>query len=355
MSSASRVRPSLSQAFVTPAFLVMRHYVRAGLRGSFLLVLPLIALAQTPDDIVRIETNLIQLNVGVADTKGRPITDLQSNNFAVYEDGVRQNLLSFESTTTPFSLALLLDMSGSTLSFRQNLKFAAWRFVDALTVEDRVAVVGFNDRAELLTKFTADRQQIGWAIERADGQGGTQLYTALDFALKQLASEGKRRKAIIVLTDGLDTGMRNLDRAASASASTDEAAVAAIKPEASKALSAVLDAADRQGVTIYPLVLPSGDVKRLPMVSPQITAIYSAARARLDALARRTGGQISDIRQLQDLAMTYAAVAADLRTLYTLSYQSSSGRARDGKWRAIRVDLDRPELTARTRPGYYAR
>ena len=78
-------------------------------------------------------------------------------------------------------------------------------FVDALTVEDRVAVVGFNDRAELLTKFTADRQQIGWAIERADGQGGTQLYTALDFALKQLAGEGKRRKAIIVLTDGLDT------------------------------------------------------------------------------------------------------------------------------------------------------
>ena len=106
----------------------MRHYLRAGLRGSFLLVLPLIALAQTPDDIVRIETNLIQLNVGVADAKGRPITDLQSNNFAVYEDGVRQNLLSFESTTTPFSLALLLDMSGSTLSFRQNLKFAAWRF-----------------------------------------------------------------------------------------------------------------------------------------------------------------------------------------------------------------------------------
>ena len=149
--------------------------------------------------------------------------------------------------------------------------------------------------------------------------------------------------------------MRNLDRAASANASTDEAAVAAIKPEASKALSAVLDAADRQGVTIYPLALPSGDVKRLPMVSPQITAIYSAARARLDALARRTGGQVSDIRQLQDLAMTYAAVAADLRTLYTLSYQSSSGRARDGKWRAIRVDLDRPELIARTRPGYYAR
>jgi VWFA-related protein len=313
------------------------------------------AVGQTPDDVVRIDTSLVQLNIGVADRQGKPVTDLQSNNFRVYEDGVRQNLMSFESTTTPFSLAMLLDMSGSTLSFRQNLKFAAWRFVDALAPEDRVAVIGFNERAELLSRFTADRMQIGWAIERAEGRGGTELYAALGYALKQLAGEGKRRKAIIVLTDGLDTSMRNLDRAASAKAATDEEAVAAIKPESSRTLSSVLDAADRQGVTIYTLVLPSGDLKRLPLVSPQITGIYTAARARLEALARRTGGQLSDIRQLQDLARTYAAVAADLRTLYTLSYQSSGGRERDGKWREIRVDIDRPEVTARTRPGYYAR
>ena len=117
----------------------------------------------------------------------------------------------------------------------------------------------------------------------------------------------------------------------------------------------MLDAADRQGVTIYPLVLPSGDVKRLPFVSPQITAIYTAARARLDALARRTGGQVSEIRQLQDLAKTYMAVAADVRTLYTVAYQSSGARERDGRWRAIKVETDRPDLIARTRPGYYAR
>lgn len=117
----------------------------------------------------------------------------------------------------------------------------------------------------------------------------------------------------------------------------------------------MLDAADRQGVTIYPLALPSGDLKRLPLVTPQITAIYTAARVRLEALARRTGGQVSDIRQLQDLTKTYASVAADLRTLYTVSYQSSGGRERDGRWREIRVDVNRSEVVARTRPGYYAR
>ena len=186
---------------------------------------------QTPDDVIRIDTSLVQLNIGVADRQGRPITDLRRSNFMVYEDGVRQNVTSFESTTTPFSLALLLDMSGSTLNFRQNIKFAAFRFIDALAPEDRVAVVGFNERTELLTKFTADRKQIAWAIERAEGRGGTELYAAVDYALKQLAGEGKRRKAIIVLTDGLDTSMRNLDRAASINASSDEEAIAAIKPK----------------------------------------------------------------------------------------------------------------------------
>ena len=333
----------------------MRAFVWLALFISFPLAGPSAVHSQTPDDIVRVDTSLVQLNVGVADRQGRAITDLQRDHFMVYEDGVRQSVLSFESTTTPFSLALLLDMSGSTLSFRQNLKLAAGRFIDALAPDDRVAVVAFNERTELLTKFTSDRKKIAWAIDRAEGSGGTYLYAALDYALKQLANESKRRKGIIVLTDGLDTSMRNLDRRATANAQTDDEAVAAIKPEASRALSVVLDAADRQGVTIYPLALPSGDLKRLPIGSPQLTAIYTAARDRLNALAQRSGGHVSDIRQLRDLAKTYAAVAADIRTLYTLSYQPSGGRARDGRWREIRVELDRPELITRTRPGYYAR
>ncbi len=353
MSSANKT--SFRSSVAARRSVAIRIVISVLFAGSVPFGWPPSAEVQTPEDIVRVDTSLVQLNVGVADQRGRPITDLQRGDFEVYEDGVRQNLASFESTTTPFSLALLLDISGSTLSFRQNLKLAAGRFIDALAPDDRVAIIAFNERTELLTKFTTDRRKVAWAIDRAEGKGGTELYAALDYALQQLAVEGKRRKAIIVLTDGLDTSMRNLDRAAAAHAQTDEEAVAAIKPEGSRALTAVLDAADRQGVTIYPLALPSGDLKRLPLGSPQITAIYTAARARLNSLAQRTGGHVSDIRQLQDLARTYAGVAADLRTLYTLSYQPSGGRARDGRWREIRVELDRPELISRTRPGYYAR
>ncbi len=355
MSSENRMRARVRRALMRQRFGSMRSLIWVALVILFPLVWPSSVRSQTPDDIVRVDTSLVQLNVGVADLQGRAITDLQRDDFTVYEDGVRQSVLSFESTATPFSLALLLDVSGSTLSFRLNLKLAAGRFIDALAPDDRVAVIAFNERTELLTKFTPDRKKIAWAIDRAEGRGGTELYAALDYALQQLAGEGKRRKAIIVLTDGLDTSMRNLDRSATANATTDEEAVAAIKPEVSRALSAVLDASDRQGVTIYPLVLPSGDLKRLPIGSPQLTAIYTAARARLNALAQRTGGHVTDIRQLQDLARTYARVAANLRTLYTLSYQPSEERPRDGRWRAIRVDIYRPELTTRTRPGYYAR
>src|SRR6185295_2620340 len=123
----------------------------------------------------------------------------------------------------------------------------------------------------------------------------------------------KRRKAIVVLTDGLDTEARNGDRAVvSKAAETD--IPSAIKAETSSTLISVLNDADRQGVTIFPLALPSGDPKRLPMPDPRITAMYSAARTRLQLLADRTGGHLHEIRRLDDLSRLYAQVAADLRT-----------------------------------------
>jgi VWFA-related protein len=314
------------------------------------------ARAQSGDEeVVRVESSLVRLNVGVVDTKGRPVTDLARGDFVVYEDGVRQPVMSFEPTQSPFSLVLLLDVSGSTINFRQTLKQSALRFIDALGPDDRVAVVAFNERRKLLTKFTPDRNKIAWGIESAEGRGGTNLYDALGYALQQLAAEGSRRKAIIVLTDGLDTEMRNLDRAAAADARTDDEALATVKPEASKPLNRVLDAADRQGVTIYPLILPSGDPKSLAFHTPQITAIYGAARVRVQTLADRTGGRLSEIRRLEDLGRLYAEVAADMRTLYSLAYQPVAGRGRDGRWRSIRIEVSRAELLARTRPGYFAR
>jgi Ca-activated chloride channel family protein len=308
-----------------------------------------------PEEVLKVNTALVQLNVGVVDRQGRAITNLARNEFSVYEDDVLQPITNFEPTTTPFSLVLLLDMSGSTITFRPTIKQAAYRFLDALAPDDRVAVIAFNEKVKTLANFTTDRRKIANAIEYADGKGETHFYEAMRFALELLGKEGQRRKAIVALTDGIDTQMKNLDRASAANAHNNEEALAAVKPDASSALKSVLGAADRQGVTIYPLALPSGDPKRIPFLEPVQTAIYSAARSRMQTLADRTGGRLNEIRRLEDMGRIYAQVAAELRTLYTVVYRPINTNAPAGRWRSIRIEVARPELIARTRTGYYGR
>ncbi len=307
------------------------------------------------DDVLRTDTSLVQLNVGVVDRSGRAITSLSQGDFAIFEDDVRRPIISFEPTQSPFSLVMLLDMSGSTVNFRQQIQQSAIRFLDALAPEDRVSVIIFNGKGvRELAGFTTDRGKTAYAITLATGAGNSPVYDALKFSLKQLAGEGKRRKAIVMLTDGLDTEVRNADRAVVAKASPVEVS-AAIKPEATAALNAVLADADHQGVTIFPLALPSGDPRRLPLPDPLILAMYSAARARLQIMADRTGGQVSDIRRLDQMARVYAELAAHLRTLYSIAYQAPNPDKRDGRWRAIRVDVARPDLIAKTKTGYFAK
>jgi VWFA-related protein len=313
------------------------------------------ALAQNPEDVLTVNTSLVQLNVGVVDRQGRPITNLSRSDFAVYEDEVRQPITDFEPTTAPFSLVLMLDMSGSTQSFRPTLKQSAYRFLDALSPNDRVAVIAFNAKVKTLANFTTDLRKIAGAIDSADGSGDTHFYEALKSALDLLGKEGQRRKAIVVLSDGLDTEMSNLDRGSAANAHTNEEAIASVKPDASVPLNAVLRAADRQGVTIYPLALPSGDPKRLSFPLPTQIAVYNAARVRMQTLADRTGGRLNEIRRLEDLGRIYAEVAAELRTLYTVIYRPINTGTPAGRLRTIRVEVARPELIARTRSGYYGR
>ena len=313
-----------------------------------------LANAQDPDDVITTDTSLVQLNIGVVDRQGRAVTSLTKGDFTVYEDGVKQTIQRFEPVEAPFSLALLLDVSGSTINFRQQLKLASQRFLDALAPDDRVAVIQFDAKVKQLAAFSTDRKKTAYAIDLASGQGETHFYEALRYALRELDKEGKRRKAIVVLTDGLDTLMRNEDRRTLSKAQTNEEALEMIKPQASQALNQILSIADRQGVSIFPLALPSGDPKRLPLPDPNIIGIYAAARSRLQALADRTGGRLNEIIRLEQMALLYREVAASLRTLYTVSYQAPSERPR-GKWHEIKIEVVHSDLTARTKPGYYGR
>ena len=291
--------------------------------------------------------------MGVVDHKGRPIINLDKNSFELFEDGQKQQITRFEPSSAPFSVVILLDMSGSTLGFRPVIKQSASRFIDALAPEDRVAVVEFYDKINLRNDFTTNRGTIFNSIEVSNGRGKTKLYEALEFALDKLSKEKSRRKAIIVLTDGVDTTVRDKDREALESIKDDQVA-SAIKPETNDALNRVLNRSDAQGVTIYPLALPTGDPAKIADPTPRQVAMYVAARTRLQIVADRTGGTLNSINRLEEMGRIYAQVAADLRTLYTIEYQPTNDK-HDGKWRAIKLDVKDPDLISRTRPGYYAR
>ena len=250
---------------------------------------------------------------------------------------------------------MLLDMSGSTVNFRQQLTSSAIRFLDALKPGDRVAVVEFNGKGvKSLAGFSQDRNRTAYAIGNATGSGTTPFYDALQFSLKELAKEGPRRKAIVVLTDGIDTDVRREDTETISRASEADISTV-IKPENNARLNTVLNEAARQNVTIFPLALPSGDPKHLPLQDASILAKYTAARTRMQMLADRTGGALNEINRLDDMARVYIEVAANLRTLYTVGYQAPGRNARDGKWHEIRIEVAYPELVARGRPGYFAK
>src|ERR1041384_1999434 len=188
------------------SFFTFRNYARVLFRSvfavaafAFIFSLAVVrARAQQPDDVITTDTSLVQLNVGVVDKQGNAITNLSQNDFSVFENGQRRPIVHFEPADAPFSLVMLLDMSGSTVNFRQQIRGAALRFLDALDPEDRVAVVEFNGKGvKSLLGFTTDRRRIAYVItELANGAGETPLYEGLKFSLKELSKERSEERRV---------------------------------------------------------------------------------------------------------------------------------------------------------------
>jgi Ca-activated chloride channel homolog len=326
-------------------------------------MIAVISIAAQDEDPIRVDSSIVRLNVGVVDQKGRPITNLDKSGFELFEDGVKQEISRFEPSSAPFSVVILLDMSGSTLGFRQTIRMSASRFVDALSSEDRIAVIEFyaptkkgSDRKpkiNILNDFTTSRSAILNSINVANGEGKSPIYEAINVALDKLFKEKSRRKAIIVLTDGVDTAAKDRDREV-LEPLKDEQIATAIRPEASELLNRLLNRADEQGVTVYPLALPTGDPAKLADPTLRQVVMFKAARERLQIIADRTGGTLNAINRLEEMGRIYAVVAADMRTLYTIEYQPTNNK-RDGKWRTIKLEVKIPDLISRTRPGYFAK
>jgi hypothetical protein len=156
----------------------------------------------------KVAVNLVIVNASVTGPDGRPVTDLQAGDFSITEDLRKQEIALFEPTTSPFHVVLLIDVSASTASKLELIRNAAVRFFERLSPADRIAIVEVGSSVELVEGFTADRARLAAAVR---GLGRTparltRLYDSIIYALDELLSGVKDRKALVLLTDGGDNG-----------------------------------------------------------------------------------------------------------------------------------------------------
>jgi Ca-activated chloride channel homolog len=273
----------------------------------------------------RAGVDIVSLNVTVTDAATHYITDLEESDFLVFEDGIKQNVTFFSRRQSPIALSLLLDSSASMEEHLPVLQTAASNFVHKLKSNDIAQVIDFDSRVEIRQGFTGNQAELDTAITQLAAGGSTSLHNAIYIALKELRKvravneEDVRRQALIVFSDGEDT---------SSLVSFDE----------------VLDLAKRSETSIYTIALRGADVQAKG---------FREAEFVMRTLAQETGGRAFFPAKIDDLNGVYTQIADELASQYTLGYTSANPR-RDGAWRRVVVQVSRPNVTPRTKKGYYA-
>ena len=286
---------------------------------AIILLAAVTALAQDDDDVVRVTTENVVLNLTVTDKAGQYVKGLKLSDFKVYEDGVEvkpEMIASFSLHESPYAAVVLLDSSGSMEARFTLARSAAIRFLDGLRQEDVAAVYRFDSKVERVQEFSGGRDlaPMGYAIR---ARGMTTLNDAVVEAARILAERPEHRKAIVILSDGMDTYSK----------ATSEKAV-----ETALAVGASIFAVDMSDLNV------GGSTGR-------------QGAAQLKGFAERTGGRFAATPGGQALRDTFAGFAEELGHQYTIAFRPVN-KNRDGKWRKLEVKLSREDLTVRTRKGY---
>ncbi len=281
-------------------------------------------LPQTPSFSVGVD--VVSLNVTVSDPAARFITDLEQDDFQVFEDGVKQDVTFFNKTNLPIALSLLVDTSASMESRLPIAQEAAIGFAHKLREQDLAEVIDFDSRVVILQTFTNRASELEQAIRRTSSGGSTSMYNAVYIALKDLKKivatqvDDIRRQAIVVLSDGEDTS--------------------SLLP-----FEEVLDLAKRSETAIYAIGLRTND--------GSASRGFKEAEFVLKQLAQETGGRAFFPNQVTELKAIYDQIADELSSQYTVGYSSKNQR-RDGAWRRVVVRVARSSAIPRTKQGYFA-
>ena len=275
----------------------------------------------------RVGVDIVSLTVTVTDPSARYITDLEQDDFNVFEDGVKQDITFFNRTNLPIALAVMMDTSASMDAKLPTAQEAAIGFARRLRPQDLAEIIGFDSKVVILANFTNGAGELEQAIRKTSAGGSTSLYNAVYIALKDLKKvvarnvEEIRRRAVVLLSDGEDT--------------------TSLLP-----FEEVLDLAKRSETAIYAIGLRDNE-------TASSTKGFKEAEFVLRQFSQETGGRAFFPNQLSDLSKVYGQISEELSSQYTVGYTSRNPR-RDGAWRRVVVRANGDRRIARTKQGYFA-
>jgi VWFA-related protein len=303
-----------------------------------------------PDEVITVETSEILLPVTVRDARGQLVTTLRREDFRVFEDGREQPLSDLRLRRVPVDVLLMIDSSSSVANNFEDFRRAAEEFAARLAPDDRVSLMKFDDRVELLQDWTASRVQLRRALRRLTPGMFTRFNDALYLAAREQFRDPTRRRAAVVLSDGIDSG-RGSSSAAAALRALLEASVGVYcisntgieRARKAAELDALLDAT--------PAAVKFNQL-RIEDLRLSLKVLDESERG-LEALTDATGGRLYRPASFADLDRVYAEVAEELRHQYALYYTPLDKR-RDGRFRRVQVRTADPSLRVTARAGYFA-
>ena len=294
--------------------------------------------ANADEDAVVLKSALVNLNVSVTTRSGLAISSLKKEDFAVAENGERQQIEFFAPQTAPFNLVLVLDLSGSIKDKIEVVKAAAVKFLDVLGPQDKVGVVTFTEDIRVISQLTNNRDELRRRIKAIEPtNGGTSFYEAMWFSmLDTLRGTKGQRNAIVVMTDGVDS---SLDR---------------YNPLQSRvSFEQLARRLEESDVLVFPIYLDT-EYEEVFERGNSTSEAYALSRGQLERLAEVSGGQIFKAEKVGDLSGVYKQVAAAIRTVYSVGYYPTNAE-HDGTFRRVKVIVNRGDAAVRTRRGYYAK
>jgi VWFA-related protein len=333
------------------------------------------------NEVVRVNTSLVTIPVSVMDRAGKYVPSIRQGEFRIWEEGVEQEIAYFATVEKPFTVALVIDTSGSTKDRLTEIQDAAISFVNQLRPADRVLVVSFDDEVRVLSEATSDRARLRDAILRVRPGKGTKLYDAVDFVINERFNRMDGRKAILLFTDGVDTSSRRASYQSNARDVEElDALVYPVQYDTYDSNTASRSGGGSgggggsqrrtSGIDILVDILSGGSNRRGGVYGSgsgggsggsggggrrNCTGCtreeYERGDAYLRDMARLSGARVYPAETTRDIESAFSLVAEELRRQYSLGYYPKQ-QGQPGQRRRVKVRVMRPDLAVRARDSY---